>query len=124
MLDSSAVGNPCRLPPAPCHEDESMTQRFAFDAAIEAHREWMRRLDGFVHGGAADQFDLDSASDFNHCALGLWLSRTVLAHGKDGTTLVEVRTPAGPRSAGRAASSAGSTAPALRVRPVLNTPWG
>ena len=57
-------------------------------------------------------------------ALGLWLSRTVLAHGRGGTTLVEVRTPAGPRSAGRAASSAGSTAPALRVRPALNTPWG
>jgi hypothetical protein len=57
-------------------------------------------------------------------ALGLLLSRTVLAHGKGGTNLAEVPTPAGPRSAARAASSAGSTAPALRVRPVLNTPWG
>jgi len=57
-------------------------------------------------------------------ALGLLLSRTVLAHGKGGTNLAEVPTPAGPRSAARAASSAGSTAPAMRVRPVLNTPWG
>ena len=57
-------------------------------------------------------------------AFGLLLSRTVLAHGKGGADLVDVRAPSGPRSAGVVDSSAGSAVPALRVRPILNTPWG
>jgi hypothetical protein len=60
---------------------------------------------------------------------GLVLTRTVLAHGKRGTDLVDVHAQvrrtltSDARSAVSADPSAGSAPPALRVRPLLNTPW-
>ena len=60
-------------------------------------------------------------------ALGLLLTRMVLAHGKGGTDSVrrQEREPlkSDPRSTGLADSSARSAAPALRVRPAMHTPW-
>ena len=60
-------------------------------------------------------------------ALGLLLTRMVLAHGKGGTDSVrrQEREPlkSDPRSTGLADLSTRSAAPALRVRPAMHTPW-
>ena len=60
-------------------------------------------------------------------ALGLGLTRMVLAHGKVCTVHVsgQVRKPmtSGPRSTGLAGLSTRSAPSTLRVRPALNTPW-
>jgi len=60
-------------------------------------------------------------------AVGLWLTTTVLAHGKScpdsASRRVRERATSGSRSAGLAELPARSATSTLRIRPVLNTPW-
>ena len=60
-------------------------------------------------------------------ALGLWLTRTVLAHGKNcpdpAFRQVRERTTSGSRRGGLAELPARSATSTLRIRPILSTPW-
>lgn len=51
-----------------------MAFSFEFDAAVSAHKHWIQKLEFFTYSTNPVEVDMDAASDFNRCALGLWLN--------------------------------------------------
>ncbi len=47
---------------------------FEFDAAIAAHKIWLRHLDFSVAGIETRHLDLDAAGDAASCSLGQWIA--------------------------------------------------